>query len=150
MLERFEGDVNNQPKKADADQPMRKCFSIVSRRSIAQSPHQHEAGSNFDHRINSKTDQRDTTSDNAGNNSDDRFERSPTDADEFNSATSPTMNSESFSNLDAHFQITSSATAVIVDFLDSFAVEPASMLPTPALSHRVAGQKSDPIQGDKQ
>src|SRR5438128_1510653 len=55
MLERFEADVNSESKKANAHQSMREGFSIFRSSGIAQSPHEYQAGSNFDHRIDPET-----------------------------------------------------------------------------------------------
>src|SRR5207302_2161331 len=97
ILHPFEAHENSEREKADTDQPMRKCFSIFRGGSVAEAPHQHQARCNFNHRINSKTDQRDTAGNYAGNNSDDRFKRRPADAQIFNSSASLAMKSESFS-----------------------------------------------------
>src|SRR5437016_2634637 len=104
ILHRFEADVNSEREKADADQPMRECFSIFRSRSIAQSPHQHQAGNNLDYRIEAEADQRDTASKNAGNNPDNRFECCPADAEKFNSPASSSMNRQSFCEFSAHFR----------------------------------------------
>src|SRR5438309_9371405 len=78
---------------------MCELFSIFRRRSLTQSPHQYQTGSNFDHRIEPKTDQRDTTGKNAGDNSDDRFESCPADTQKFNSQAGSTMNRSSLSEI---------------------------------------------------
>src|SRR5438874_13017803 len=49
ILERCETDVNNEREKADSEQSMRKCFSILRDRSVIYSAHQYDAGSNFDY-----------------------------------------------------------------------------------------------------
>src|SRR5205807_2390079 len=104
ILERFETHVKSERKKANTNQSMRELFSIFRRRSITQSPHQYQTGSNFDHRIDPKADQRDTASKGASNDSDDRFERCPADAQEFNFSAGPSMNDQSFCEFSAHFR----------------------------------------------
>src|SRR5437879_3094341 len=109
ILHRFETYVNREREKADADQPMRELFSIFRGRSVTQSPHQHETGRNLDNRIDAEADQRDTTSKNAGDNSDDRFKPRPANTQKFNSPAGLSVKDQNISAFSAHFRSSSPA-----------------------------------------